>query len=166
MRTPSRTTGARLALAAAAILLMTVLAMTAWITNDAQAQGSVPERPARPTADSVSHDSVTFSWADPGDSSITGYQILRRNRDTDAKGNFTVIDNNTGDAATSYTDDTVDPSTNYAYRVKARNAGGTSPQSNSLRVSTPAEPAPTPTPNPTPTPEADAQRGCQGQRRR
>ena len=161
MRTPSRTIGTRLTLAAAAVLLLAFVAVTAWVTNDAQAQGSVPGKPARPTADSVSHESVTFSWTDPGDSSITGYQILRRNRDADAKGNFTVIENNTGGAGTSYTDDTIEASTRYGYRVKARNADGISTQSDALRVSTPAEPAPTPSPTPTqvptpaPTPNGD-----------
>ena len=103
---------------------------------------SPPGRPARPTVGAVSHDSVTISWADPGDSSITGYQVLRRNRDTDAKGNFTIIEDDTGTAATTYTDDSVAPSTRYGYRVKARNAHGLSPRSRSVRADTPAEPEP------------------------
>ena len=107
---------------------------------------SPPGRPARPTVGAVSHDSVTISWADPGDSSITGYQILRRNRDTDAKGNFTIIEDDTGTAATTYTDDSVAPATRYGYRVKARNAHGLSPRSRSVRADTPAEPEPTPEP--------------------
>ena len=40
---------------------------------------SPPATPARPTVDAVSHDSVSISWSDPGDSSISGYQVLRRN---------------------------------------------------------------------------------------
>ena len=151
---PSRTTRARLALVAAAVtLLIIVVALTTWPTNDATAQGNVPDKPARPTAGTVSHDSASISWTDPGDSSITGYQILRRNRDTDDAGAFTVIENDTGNANTSYTDDTVEPSTRYAYRVKARNANGLSSRSPSLRLETPAEPTPTPSPTPAPTPE-------------
>ena len=152
-KTPSRTTRARLALVSAAVtLLIIVVALTTWPTNDATAQGSVPDKPARPTAGTVSHDSVSLSWTDPADSSITGYQILRRNRDTDDAGAFTVIENDTSNANTSYTDDTVEPSTSYAYRVKARNANGLSSRSASLRLETPAEPTPTPSPSPTPAP--------------
>ena len=128
------------------LLLPPILAITAWAATSAQAQSNVPDKPARPTADSVSHDSVTFSWTDPSDSSIIEYQVLRRNRDTDAKGDFTVIENDTSDAGTSYTDHTVDASTTYGYRMKARSSGGLSPRSNSLRVKTPAAPAESPTP--------------------
>ena len=45
--------------------------------------------PARPTGlsiSSASHDSVTVAWDDPQDSSISGYQVLRRSRDGDAYG--------------------------------------------------------------------------------
>ena len=157
MRPTSRTTGAKLALAAAATLLLTLLAVTAWITNDASAQSdSPPDQPARPTQTSVSHDSVTFSWANPDDSSITGYQILRRNRDTDAKRDFTVIENDTGDAGTTYTDNTVSPSTKYGYRIKARNVHGLSERSQSVRITTPSAPPPTPEPTATATPEPTA----------
>ena len=34
----------------------------------------------------VSHNTVTLIWDDPNDDTITGYVILRRNRDTDAEG--------------------------------------------------------------------------------
>ena len=46
--------------------------------NSAQAQTSVPAAPTGLTAPSFTHSSVTLSWDDPGDSSITGYRILRR----------------------------------------------------------------------------------------
>ena len=107
-----------------------------------------PSMPARPTAGTVSHDSVTISWSDPGDSSITGYQVLRRDRDTDAVGVFTVIEDDTGSAATSYTDATVAASSRYVYRVKARNVNGLSPQSGFVNVATPAAPEPEPEPEP------------------
>ena len=154
MRTPSRATATVLALAAAVLLLLTLLTITAWPTSEATAQGSVPDKPARPSAGTVSHDSVTITWTDPGDSSITGYQIFRRNWSTDAAGVFNVIQDDTGNAATSYTDDSVDHSTRYSYRLKARNANGLSARSGYVRVDTPAEPTPTPTPTPPPaTPE-------------
>ena len=134
---PSRTKGAGLALAAAAILL--AQAVTAWIATSAQAQSSLPDKPSRPTATSVSHDSVTISWADPGDSSITGYQVLRRNWATDGAGDFIVIDDDTGTTDTTYTGSTVSSETRYSYRVKARNAHGLSARSGYVRVDTPAE---------------------------
>ena len=44
--------------------------------------------PAQPTGLSATatHDQVELTWDAPGDDSITGYVILRRNRDTDAEG--------------------------------------------------------------------------------
>ena len=114
-----------------------VLAVVLATTTPASAQStSVPARPARPTATSVDHAAVTISWADPGDSSITGYQILRRDRSTVPVGPFVVINADTGSAATSYTDDTVEASRSYAYRIKARNANGLSPRSRSGRTAT------------------------------
>ncbi len=162
IRVLGRATGAGLILAAAAIVLLITL-LTAWPNNEAAAQGSVPDKPARPTAETVSHDSVTFSWADPGDSSITGYQVFRRNWSTDDAGAFNVIQDDTGNADTSYTDGSVDPSTRYSYRLKARNANGLSARSGYVRVDTPAAPTTTPTPEPTatpaPTPSREENRG-------
>ena len=88
----------------------------------------VPARPSGLTA-AASDAGVALSWADPGDSSVTGYQILRRQRDTDAPGVFSVLTEDTGEALTSYVDSSVTPGTRYVYRVKARNAGGLSAQS-------------------------------------
>ena len=108
-----------------------------------QAQAQTPDVPAKPTglsATSVAHNSVTLAWDDPGDSSITGYQVLRRNTETQAPGNFSTISSNTGSAATSYVDGSVTPETRYAYRVKAINSAGTSPQSGYVNVTTPSEP--------------------------
>ena len=131
----------------AAVLLVAAVAAMPFFAWPVSAQSnSPPDRPARPTAGAVSHDSITFSWADPGDSSITGYQVLRRNRDTDAVGDFTIIEEDTGTNAATYTDDTVAPSTQYAHRVKARNAHGLSQRSKSVRATTPAEPTPDPAP--------------------
>ncbi|MYH97720.1 MAG: hypothetical protein F4129_14590, partial [Acidimicrobiia bacterium] len=119
-------------------LLASVLALAPWPVS-AQS-GSVPATPARPVIDSVAHDSVTLSWADPGDSTITGYQILRRHRATQPAGVFSVIEDDTGSAATSYTDTTVEASTSYVYRIKARNAHGLSLRSVYRRADTPAAP--------------------------
>ena len=153
MTFPRAVTSPRFGLLWAALLLVAAVAVLPFFAWPASAQSdSPPDKPARPTAGAVGHGSITFSWADPGDSSITGYQVLRRNRDTDAVGDFTIIEDDTGTNAATYTDDTAAPSTQYAYRVKARNAQGLSPRSKSVRATTPAEPGPTPEPTPEPTP--------------
>ena len=114
--------------------------------NVAHTQSTVPAAPTGLTATSVSHDSVTLSWVDPGDGSITGYQVLRRDIANQASGTFTTIANNTGSGATTYTDNAVSAETRYVYRVKAINAEGTSGQSNYVNVHTPAAPAVTTVP--------------------
>ena len=107
---------------------------------------SVPAMPMGLSAALVSHDSVDLIWDDPGDSSITGYEVLRRNRDGDEHGDgegpteFAVVVEDTGSAAVSFTDTPLSPSTRYVYRVKARNAAGLGRQSSYLNVETPAEP--------------------------
>ncbi len=108
-----------------------------------------PTTPARPTVASVSHEAVTITWADPGDSSIAGYQVLRRNPAIHDSDVFDVIEDDTGSSDTSYTDTTVSPETTYRYRVKARNAHGLSEWSKpAARFTTPADPTP---PNAAPT---------------
>ena len=85
---------------------------------------------------------MTLTWDDPGDTSITGYQVLRRPRDgeeyKDGKGSttFVAIENDTGSSATSYTDISVTPHTRYVYRVKAKNGGGLGPRSSYVNVET------------------------------
>ena len=83
---------------------------------------------------------MELTWDDPGDDTITGYQVLRRNRAVDGPGVFHVHVDDTGSAATSYTDTTVAAETFYVYRVKARNAGGLSPRSSYFNAETPAAP--------------------------
>ena len=111
-----------------------------------------PAQPARLMGAAISHDSVALAWVDPQDPSIIGYQILRRNQDTDAPGVFVVIREDTGIAATTYEDNTAQPETRYVYRIKARNGAGLSKQSSYVNVNTPAAPTPTPTVIPTPAP--------------
>ena len=138
-RRPSRKTFA----AVLAATLIIVAAALAFNLLPAQAQAADP--PAAPTglsASAVSSDSVTLNWDDPGDSSITGYQALRRSRDGHEYGDgegaaeFAVIADDTGSAATTYTDTSVTPRTRYVYRVKAINSAGTSGQSSYLNVET------------------------------
>ena len=126
---------------------MTVLAVLVLaVSQPALAQGgSPPAAPARPAVDSVSHDAVTISWSDPADSSITGYQILRRIPAIHDPGHYEVIEDDTGGSDTSYEDTDVEPETKYAYRVKARNAHGLSNRSGYVSTTTPAAPVLTPT---------------------
>ena len=111
-------------------------------------QGSPPATPARPTVASVSHDAVSITWTNPGDSSITGYQVLRRIPDIHDSGVFLVIEDDTGSSDTSYEDTDVEPETKYVYRVKARNSHGLSEWSGFVKATTlteadltPAKPA-------------------------
>ena len=146
---------ATFAIIVASLLIVAAIA-NAFHHSPTSAQSvDLPDRPARPTVSNATHNSVTISWADPGDAAITGYQILRRNRATDAAGSFTVIENDTGNANTTYTDTSVAASSRYVYRVKARNANGLSRRSKYRRADTTAAPPieQTATPTPTPTPE-------------
>ena len=108
------------------------------------------EPPAKPRGLSATalHDSVTLTWNDPGDDSITGYVILRRNRETDTQGQFRELVVDTGTAATTYTDGTVAAGTPYTYRIKAINGAGTSERSRWFHIDTPSAPAPDPTSEP------------------
>ena len=101
---------------------------------------AVPAQPTGLTATSVSHDSVTLSWDDPDDASITHYQVLRRDRDADDPGVFDAIEDDTGSAATSYTDEEAKPAKRYVYRVVAINGQGASPRSGYVNVETPDAP--------------------------
>ena len=101
----------------------------------------VPHQPTGLSA-TASHDSIALTWNDPDDDSISGYVILRRNRDTDAEGEFTELVADTGSAATTYTDDTVSAETRYTYRIKAINQHGASERSRWYHISTTAAPEP------------------------
>ncbi len=126
-----------LALAAIMAVAVTFLLAAPW-----PASGQNPadqEVPARPTGltGTVSPDDVSLSWDDPGDGSITGYQVLRRNPAVDAKGVFHTVVDDTGSSGTSYVDTTVAAATRYFYRVLARNAAGLSPRSGLFRADVP-----------------------------
>ena len=132
------------------VLLAGIAALTlagaalALLFSPVQAQeGSAPAKPTGLSA-TASHDQVVLTWDDPQDDGITGYVILRRNRDTDAQGQFTELAPDTGSAATAYTDDTVAAGTPYTYRIKAINANGSSERSRWFHVDTPAAPTPEP----------------------
>ncbi len=99
-----------------------------------------PDKPRGLEATTATHDSVTLTWDDPGDDTITGYVILRRVRENDTWGDFDVLVADTASAATTYTDDTVEAGLTYTYRIKAINEHGTSERSRWYHIDIPEAP--------------------------
>ena len=66
---------------------------------------------------SVAHDSVSITWTGPGNSSITGYQVLRRNPEIQERQVFETIEDDTGSSGTSYTDTGLAAEASYNYQV-------------------------------------------------
>ena len=95
-----------------------------------------PGKPGDPSATATA-DSVTLSWGAPSNSTVTGYQILRRASGTET--GLSVLIEDTGSTATTYTDMAVTANTSYVYRVKASNSGSLSPQSKPVSVRTPRQ---------------------------
>ena len=83
---------------------------------------------------------VMLVWQNPSDDTITGYQVLRG----PAADNLVVIEGDTGSSGTSYTDTSPPTGQTHTYAVKARNATGLSPLSNTLTATVP-EPEEEPT---------------------
>ena len=106
------------------------------------------EPPAKPTGLSAvaTHDTVTLSWDDPQDDGITGYVILRHDKEIHEEETFVTVESDTASADTTHTDDTVEPEKQYVYRIKALNEHGESEISDWVRADTPVAPAPEPTP--------------------
>ena len=123
-------------------LLLAAVSMLFVPGNETHAQAAGTAAPTGLTAPTVAHDSVTLSWDDPGDSSITGYRILRRDPINQAPGTFSTVEPDTGSAETTYTDNSVNAGTRYVYRVKAINSVGLSPRSSYLNIETSAAPPP------------------------
>ena len=100
-----------------------------------------PPPPAKPTGlavTAVGHDSVALSWDDPADSSVTGYVILRRDRDNQPAGAFSTVADDTGTSAAAFIDDSVQPQSRYVYRVRAISPAGVSARSGYVRAETSA----------------------------
>ena len=99
------------------------------VTATAVATGnSPPAQPGCPTA-VVRHDSVTLTWAESSDDTVTHYAVPRRNR------------TNAGPEL-SYTNSTVEADSSYGYRVKAVSPTGVSRWSGYVNADTPAAPDP------------------------
>ena len=79
---------------------------------------------------------VTLVWDDPGDDTITGYEIWRGLEASSLQ----VLAADTGSAGNSYLDDAVEPETTYHYAINAINADGTSQQSDTISATTQAAP--------------------------
>ena len=110
-----------------------------WVHIDVPAAPVPPDQPTGLEA-TATHDSVTLTWDDPGDDSITGYVILRRIPGVDPEGQFDDLVSNTRMSATTYTDDTVSAETRYTYRIKAINGYGVSERSRWFHIDVPAAP--------------------------
>jgi hypothetical protein len=82
--------------------------------------GTVPAAPTGVIATAVSSTSVQVTWA--ASSGATSYEVYRKG----AGGSFTLIGSPT---STSFTDTTASANTSYLYRVRARNAAGSSTDS-------------------------------------
>ena len=109
-----------------------------WVHIDTPAV-PVPAKPTGLTA-TATHGQVVLTWDDPGDASITGYMILRRDRENDEKGAFRTLVADTGSAALTYTDETVAAGARLTYRIKALNAHGASARSRWFHIDTLAPP--------------------------
>ena len=125
------------ALSAMVVLLLAVSGVPAGAQST-----DVPSSPEGLSVTSVTHDSVTLSWTALDDSSVTGYQVLRRDHADGPDSTYAVIADDLGSDTTTYVDTDVSASSSYSYRVKARNAAGLSASSGHVRADTPAVPAP------------------------
>ena len=126
-----------------ALAVYAVQAQGQEVTTTAAASGDNPPDPPTDLETDAEHDSVTLTWVESPDQSVTHYAVLRRDRTTtDEAGVFQVIENNAG-PETSYTDSTVAAESSYVYRVKAVSPTGVSRWSGYADADTPAAPEPT-----------------------
>ena len=96
------------------------------------------EAPRDLHASAVSPERIDLSWtapADNGGTSITGYRIRVAESADHA---WSVLTENTGSAATTYSHTGLDPGSTWHYRVAAINGAGPGPESNTAAASTPA----------------------------
>ena len=102
--------------------------------NSKTPNSSAPAAPNLMGAAVTPAGQVLLSWLNPADDSITGYQVLRG---PDAA-SLVVIEEDTGSSGTSYTDTAPPAGQTHTYAVKARNATGLSPLSNTATATVPA----------------------------
>ena len=102
--------------------------------NSKTRSSSAPATPNLMGAAVTPEGHVMLVWLNPADDSITSYQVLR-GPDADS---LAVIEDDTGSNGTSYTDETPPAGQTHTYAVKARNASGLSPQSDTATATVPA----------------------------
>ena len=105
-----------------------------WTETTAQVLQPLPAAPIMGGTAVTPDSQVLVTWFNiDEDASITGYQILR-GPDAD---NMVVIEYDTGSSSTSYTDTAPPAGQTHSYAVKARNAVGLSPLSNTITATVP-----------------------------
>ena len=89
-------------------------------SNGVEIVVTTPSRSDAPTGLTAESDgtSIVLSWDDPGDNTITGYQILRR-KPSLGESSLVVHVENTGTSDTTFTDENVTEHTKHVYRVRA-----------------------------------------------
>ena len=123
----------------AALCVAGALALFLAYPAHAQADGDPPAEPTGLEASQNPDGGADLAWDDPSDDSITGYEIFRRDRNTQEAGEFDSIRADTGSADADYTDATAQPGGSYVYRVKAINPHGRSVWSGYARIDLPEE---------------------------
>ena len=98
-------------------------------------QDDPPAVPTGLSAPQVSQNSLTITWDDPQDDSITGYRILRGN----SEDTLSTLEADTQNTGTQYTDSTVTAGNTYFYAATALSENGDGAQSDVISVTTPAE---------------------------
>ena len=146
-----------LAACAAAALFAAILFLPS--SASATISASKPTGLAAALVDADSGDEydgvVTLTWNAPADdaSSVTGYQVLRRQPGVDAVGVFHTLVDNTSTTDTSCEDFSANgPGAAYTYRVKAWRDTALSGRSRWTRIDLPASYTP-PSPDTTPPPD-------------
>ena len=113
--------------------------LTLTITDNDTAT-SVPAKPAGLSA-TAGINQVALSWTDPGNSSITGYQVQKK-KGSVAWGSWAAI-TGAGARTRSHTVTGLDSGSAYSFRIRAVNGAGNSPQSDTVTATPTAIPAPT-----------------------
>ena len=128
---------------AAAAALATVLTIFGLMWTP-MAQGQESGTHGKPTnlTGTVTHDSVTFSWDAPENSTATGDQILHLRQGVDELGAFNGHLDDSGNTETSYTDTDVAAGVRYMHRVTERNGDLFIERSNYFGARLPVVPEP------------------------
>ena len=97
--------------------------------------GSPPDPPQNLRSGATTNTTVTLTWDDPDDATITGYKVLSRTPAT--QDHLTPLVDDTGSADATHTVRNLEPDTAYVFRVVAINEHGESGWSNFVGLSTP-----------------------------